>query len=150
MAIYKAFTGKSENFITSNELRYQRPWCYGEHITRKNEELAIYEHVFIIIADSTAIRCTARVICAEIEYAPLPCASLYQNSSWFISLLRRRFDCIFIYLLQRHVYVRHNIVQRIQAVEICFYQCVYAYVYVIDIGLMRNANLKDLYKYMTV
>lgn len=55
-----------------------------------------------------------------------------------------------MYLLQRHVYVRHNIVQRIQAVEICFYQCVYAYVYVIDIGLMRNANLKDLYKYMTV
>lgn len=55
-----------------------------------------------------------------------------------------------MYLLQRHVNVRHNIVQRIQAVEVCRYQCVYAYVYVIDIGLMRNANLKDLYKYMTV
>lgn len=55
-----------------------------------------------------------------------------------------------IYYKGMYIYVRHNIVQRIQAVEICFYQCVYAYVHVIDIGLMRNANLKDLYKYMTV
>lgn len=37
-----------------------------------------------------------------------------------------------------YVIILYNV--RIQAVEICFYQCVYAYVYVIDIGLMRNAN----------